>query len=1247
MFSPVSRAWHSWMNAKGVAALAAIAFAVGIGSATAIYTVVNGVMLKPLPYPDADRWGALYGARFSEPGQRSAHTFPDLLEYQQRSRSFDVFGWFRPLSFNMSYAGQPYHIDGLAVTPSLAHNIGVHPIVGRWFADDRGAVISNALWRRLGSDPNIVGKSLLLDGRDFTVTGVMSSAFRLPVSGPGVGQMKSDLWIALDPLGRGENPSQGSFFSYARVKPGVTLPEAEADVKRVATEIAALAPASHPSYTAKLDGLRETVLLEIKPTLLLLVFAAGLLLLITSADVAGLLLARSIARARETAIRVALGASRLQLALHYFLEGLIVSIVGAAAGVLVSVLLVRLVLSIAASYIPRADDIAIDWTVALFAIGVAVGSSALASLAPLWQAVRTVPADVLNDGVRATAGLRSRRLSRALVIAEISLALTLLAAGAVLIAHLRNLSRVSPGFNPDGLLTFQLTTPDQHDSNDQKRAQYQKRFVSAIEGIAGVTGVTFTNQLPLDGCCLATTIYPEGRPEDLNSVQRVAFLPITPGYFRTLEIPLRAGRFLDERDVSEDPLFVGINEAAARFYWPGQNAVGAYGHIGGPQGSRFQVVGVAGDVRNDSLGTVTVPEIYLSSALLNVNPMTFLVRSSLPPNVLVPEIRRAIQGIDPALPIHDVAMMRDIVRESMSLERVGSFMVTFFALAALLMASLGVYGIVSYAVRQGTVEIGTRMALGAIARDLLLMILGDGLKMFAYGAAIGGVAVAIAVWILVRAFEIHDLGPLPFITSTAIVGVVAVVASFFPAWRATHLSPMVAIRNQPGSMWQSTRQSLRQTLTGVSRALSLSDDRLPAPNIDLITELVAAARGAGSFTEAFQRAIFTLRERIGATSAVLLENVSGELRRVVAVPDAESVRVLPADGFLVNRLQFYSYPLPFSSDDLESWRRWARERSPEYADEIQSLLDAGVRMAVPLRAKNEMIGVLLLGAPSSGAGYSDAGKQLLRQCAEQLTLMIENARLTSRVVEQEKLRRDLALAAEVQKRLLPDEPPRRQGAVFEGTSFPARSVGGDYYDFLDLGDQRIGIALADVAGKGVAAALIMAVVQASLRIVAADGETSLPELAAKINTFLHRSTGSNSYATFFYAQLDERSRQLRYVNAGHLPPYLLRTSGGSTAEIRELAIGGTVLGLFPQMSYEEATIDLQSGDVLVAFTDGVTEALNVTEEEFGEQRLKELLGSIIHLPAAEISARLSQELRTWIKDTTQYDDLTFIVMKVN
>jgi serine phosphatase RsbU (regulator of sigma subunit) len=589
---------------------------------------------------------------------------------------------------------------------------------------------------------------------------------------------------------------------------------------------------------------------------------------------------------------------------------------------------------------------------------------------------------------------------------------------------------------------------------------------------------------------------------------------------------------------------------------------------------------------------------------------------------------------------------------------------TFFALAALLMATLGIYGVVSYSVRQDSVELGTRMALGALDRELVGTVVASGLKMAAIGIGIGALAAIGSTSLLFRVFDVERIGMVPFIASAAIVAVVAFAASFVPAWRVTALSPMVAIRNEPGAMWRSTRTGVVEALRGVSHAFSPAREPSAMRDDDLLTDFVAAARSAGSYGDAFQLSLGTLRSRLGASSALLLERAGGEYRPLARSPLAgdsgqggagTASPTFPADGFLHGRVRAYSHALPVPPGDLESQMRWAAAARPTQVPEIAALQAIGARLIVALRARDEVLGILILGPPLDRDRYSHAERTLVRQCGEQLTLMIENARLTSRVVEQEKLRRDLALASEVQRRLLPEQPPDYDFAAISAYSVPARSVGGDYYDFLDLGDRRVGIALADVAGKGVAAALIMAVVQASLRIVigegAADRDTSLPALAAKINEYLHRATLSKSYATFFYAQLDEATRELRYVNAGHNPPYLVRRRGDQASaesiEIRELNVGGMVLGLFPELTYEEATVDLQRGDVLIAFTDGVTEALNMAEEEFGEARLKEVISGAIHLPAAEISARLSEALRTWIRNTSQYDDLTFVVIKVN
>ena len=1240
----LAHAWQSWKSARTVFALAVIALAVGIASTTAIYTVVNAVMLKPLAYAHGERFAQLFSATIGNAEGRGSLTLADLLIYQQ-AQSFDLFGWFKPQNFNLTSPGPPQHVEGAAVTTRLARNLGIQPLVGQWFDDEHGAVISRALWMRLGGDPRLVGTTIVLNGKPFTLTGIMPDRFRLPEVAPGGENMRSDVWIGLDPDGKGQDPADGFLFSYVRLKPGVTFGQATGEVKNIAAEIARKNPGPHQGYTAALDPLSGLVGKSIRPTLLLLLGAAGALLLITCANVAALLLARAVARARDTAIRVALGAGRGRLALQYFVEGLIVSVAGAALGVLASIGLVRAVVTMAEDYIPRADEVAIDWRVLLFALGTAVLASALSSLAPLWQATRMAPNAVLTEGVRASASLRTRRLSQSLVTAEIALAFTLVAIGGVLVAHLEAVTRIWPGFDPRNLLTFELTLPDSTAASQDQLVPYQKRLIDALREIPGVTGAALANQAPLDGCCLSTALYPEGRPPGLEPPQRTAFVPITPGFFETMRIPLRGGRLLTYDDARiEEPLPVVINETAARHNWPDRSAVGAFGRLSGVEGSRVQVIGIVGDIRNDGLNKPPVAEVYMLHNATPVNPMHLFVRSALPPETLVSAIRRTMARLDAAQPIHGVATFAEIVQRSVTLERVASFMTGFFALAALLMASLGIFGVVSYSVRQRTVEIGTRMALGADRSNVLELIVGGGLRMAALGIAGGGVAVAASVWLLTRQFEIREIGALPFVSAVAIVGGVAGAASFFPAWRATRLSPLVAMRDEPGSVWRAARATMRGAIAGLSRAVAGEDGDATAFDASLPTEFVNAARQAGSSQEALRIALDALRGSVGAEWSMLVERDSGAFyrRAATAAADRAPEQPLPATGFLINRLRFHDAPLPFSAGDLDACARWAGEHAHDHLPEIEALNEIGLRMAVPLRTKRELLGILLLGGRTNGADYGAAEKRLLRTSADLFGLMLENTRLTDRIVEEEKLRRDVALAAEVQKRLLPDRPPDARAATLAAVSVPARIVGGDYYDFVELGGQRIGLALADVSGKGVAAALIMSVVHAALRMISADGDVPLPQLASRMNGFLHRCTQANRYATFFYAQLDERSRQLRYVNAGHNPPYLVRGS-----EVQELSAGGSVIGLFPDMQYEEGAAELQPGDLLVMFTDGVTEAMDTAGEEFGEERLQTLIRTLAPLPVPQISSQLLDALRAWTKGAPQHDDFTFVLMKMN
>lgn len=1222
----LARAWRSWQHAKGVAFLAAAALAIGIGAATAIYSVVNAVMLKPLPLPEGERFIALFEGNLNDPKRIGTLQREDVEIFQQRSHSFDLFGWYRGSGQNLVFGGEAHHVEGIRLIPTLAHNLGVDPLLGRWFTDETGVVLSHGLWRRLGSDPAIIGKPITLDERPYTVTGVMPAYFRFPVKDVGPAGARPDVWLPLD-VGEG-----ASYFVYARRKPGVTFEAAQDDLRRVAAAIAAEAPATHPHFTAAVWDLRQTITEEIRPTLLLLFGAAGLLFLITCANAAGLLLTRAVARARETATRVALGAARWQLAAQFFVEGLLVALLGATVGVMLAVTLTRAIVALAADYLPRADQVSVDWTVLLFAVIAATVASALSSLAPLWQAMRTSPADALSEGVRASASAKSRRVSRWLVIAEMAFAFGLLTVSAMLLLHLRQLTRTSTGFEPANVITFIVSVPGTIAQRDDTRLPYQQRLLEALRSIPGVENVAFTTSIPLDGCCASVTIFPEGRSIDPSLSRRMSIQAVYPTYFQTLRIPLRSGRLLTERDVARDPLPAVISLATARQYWGAEDPVGAFGRFNSPDSrARFQVVGVVGDVKNDGLGKPSVPEIYIPSHTQSIETMHFIVRSSRAAGSVAPEIRSVIRGVDPEQPVYGIQSMDAVIASSTTLERVASLMTACFAGAALLLATLGVYGVVAYSVRQRTVEIGTRMALGATGRQVLALVIGDGLLLAAIAVVVGAIVTLLSVGYVRTALEIGNSGAAPFLYSTLIVAAVALVASSLPASRAALLSPMVAIRNDPASMWQAAQSRVRGLLA--------DDEELGAvPLAAVVGEFADAVRRAESFPDAVRIALAALRERAGTDFILLLQKdgdrfMSGDLS-------------LPADGVMLRRLRRYSHPLAFSAGDWETWARWARDVRPEHLDEIERLAAAGIRLAVPLNVKNDVVGVLLLGRPQGRDSYTLAERHVLDSAADVLALMMENARLNARELEQEKLRRDLELAAEVQRRLLPRRPPRTALGTLAAYTLPARSVGGDYYDFIDLPGGEMGIAIADVSGKGIAAALLMSVVQASLRLMSADPNESCANLAARMNRFLYGSTAGNKYATFFYAQVDPASRTLRFVNAGHNPPFLVRRTA-TGAQAHQLKAGGTVLGLFPETDYEAGEVPLCPGDVLVAFTDGVPEALNVQGEEFGEARLEGLLVNAMGCSAETISERLTTAMHDWIAGAEQHDDLTFIVLAVS
>jgi predicted permease len=1250
MLGLFGQAVRSWKTARPVALLAAAGLAIGIGSATGIFSVVEAVLLKPLPYANADRYLMVRAEWRRQPGFWTVFSYADYRDYAARNRTLETFGVYQSYAFNVTFHHQASHVPGAQISPALLPMLGIKPIRGQWFGekDQDVVLISEALWRRMGSDPSIVGNAMTVNGSPYTVTGVMPAWFRFPAD-----SSKNELWVPLKP-DHDQLKFRGYHYLYALAlpKPGVSERVAHADLQQILDQIRREQPADagEPEVITTAPLLPEIVR-YIRPRLVLLLVAAFALLLITCANVASILLARSVARGRETAIRVALGATTWQLAVKYFFEGLVVALAGAAVGTLLAYWLVHAVLKLAADSIPRADQISPDVRVLAFALIIAIVASILFSLAPLWQASQIQPNEVLNDGARSSASSVHRRLLRAFVIAEVMLAFTLLAVGGILWERFNGLERIHPGFDPDRLLLADVYAPGAKFPGKAQQL-YMTKLLDAIQHLPGVEAAGFSSLMPFVGTGNNTALQAEAHPQKpwsgVNGFVEQRF--VSPGYFQTLRIPLLAGRYLNDSDQDGDVIAMVINQALAREEWPHENPIGAFVRLFSWTDRRFQVVGIVGDVRNYGLDEPPHPEFYLSYRANAADEMEWAIRSNMNEATLSAQVRRAVESVDPDQTIYSVQTMREAIADSLQTERLQSILLAFFGVAALALSVIGVYGVVSYTVRQRTTEMGTRMALGADSRRVLKLVMGDGFRMSVIGTVAGALALLALGRVLASTeFHVQIVDAWPFVSAALVIGSLTLLASWFPAWRAAGLPPMIAIRNDMGSAWQESKLHYRQLL---ERATA---DR-PSQNMGveqaaLLSQMVAAGRDAESFSQAIAGALTTLRQNLATGKVVLL----AQMAHAEPYHSTEDAHLsIPADAFLVRRLKGLSTPLPLSEAELDAWEHWARENSPARLGEITALRQVAASLAVPVFSKNEIIAVLLLGQPAHGS-YSAEVLRALPPAAAQLGLMLENGRLTERIVEQERLRREMLLATEVQKRLFPEAWPLTSCIQLAGMCMPARGIGGDYYDFLDLGNRQVGVALADVAGKGIAAALIMSVVQASLRSLTDMRNGSLGELAAKMNRLLHRSTGSNSYATFFYAQVDEAKREMRYVNAGHNPPMLLRGPGwtsshvpfvASVASVEELATGGTIIGMFAQAAYEEALLELRSGDVMILFSDGVSEAHNPAEEEYGEERLKELLRKVGHLSVNDMATAVMQELKNWMLDAPQHDDLTFVLMKV-
>ena len=571
MLGLLAQALRSWKTALPVALLAAGGLAIGIGSATGVFSVVEAVLLKPLPYADAERYLAVFAEWRRQPGAWTVFSYADYRDYAARNRTLVTFGCYQGNAFNVTFRRQAMHVPGVQISPSLLPMLGIKPMQGQWFGenDQDVALLSERLWRRMGSDPAIIGNAITINGVPYTVFGVMPAWFRFPA-----GSSESELWVPLKPdHDQLKYRAYHYLYAVALPKPGVTESQARADLQRILDQIRREQPAdSGEPEVITTTPLLPQMVRYIRPRLLLLLAAAFALLLISCANVASILLARSVARGRETAIRVALGATMWQLALRYFFEGLVLAVAGATVGTALAYWLVHAILALAGDSIPRADQVSPDIRVLAFALLIAVIASVLFSLAPLWQASQTQPNEVLNDGVRSSASSANRRLLRTFVVTEMTLAFALLATGGVLWERFNSLERIHPGFDPDHLLLANVTlSRDKFPGNLQR--VYMTKLLETIQHLPGVEAAGFASLLPFVGSGNNTALQAEAHPQKpwsgVNGFVEQRF--VSPSYFQTLRIPLLAGRYLNESDQDGAVIALVINEALAREEWPHEN----------------------------------------------------------------------------------------------------------------------------------------------------------------------------------------------------------------------------------------------------------------------------------------------------------------------------------------------------------------------------------------------------------------------------------------------------------------------------------------------------------------------------------------------------------------------------------------------------------------------------------------------------------------------------------------------------
>jgi putative ABC transport system permease protein len=786
----------------GFTVVAVIALALGIGANSAIFSVVNTVLLRPLPYKDPERLVMVFEDDSRHGYPRDTPAPANYIDWRDQNKVFEGMAAIAELSFNLTGVGEPERLDGRRVSASLFPILGVEPQLGRRFTPEEDqpgenhvVILSHALWqRRFGSDAGVIGKTITMNGYSFAVVGVMPPSFQFP-------SRDDQFWIPIA-FTQAEAGRRGSHFLQvvARMKPGVTLGQAQAEMSAIATRLQQQYPADNVDLGAVVVPLHEQLVGNIKTALLVLLGAVGFVLLVACANVANLLLARAAGRQKEIATRVALGASRLRLIRQFLTESVLLAAIGGATGLLLSVWGVRLLKAFIPPNISQAKEITVDVKVLVFTLLISLLTGLVFGLAPATQATNINLNETLKEGGRdSAAGSRGNRIRGVLVVSEVALSLILLIGAGLLINSFLRLRRVDPGFHTDNLLTMSVTLPAQKYPDRARRSAFYAEMISRVEALPGVRSAAVTSQIPLIKQGDTGSITIEGRPAPQPGQQFMAAIRIvSPHYFPTMGIQLLRGRLFGDQDRADSPAVAVISDAMARRFWPGEDPTGKRICPGKPETPEdwVTIVGVVNDVRQFGLDADLKPQMYLTYQQSGYfSPRHLVVGTNVEPNSLASAVRGAVWGIDKDQPVSNISTMEEVLAESIGRQRFSTLLLGVFGVLALVLAAVGIYGVMSYSVAQRTHEIGIRMALGAQTRDVLKLAVGQGLKLIMIGVGVGLAASAVLTRVMSSLlFGVSSTDPATFVVISLVLVSAGVLASYIPARRATKVDPMIALR---------------------------------------------------------------------------------------------------------------------------------------------------------------------------------------------------------------------------------------------------------------------------------------------------------------------------------------------------------------------------------------------------------------------------------------------------------------------